>query len=192
MWNMENYLSGDELLGDDFTPEQIKEWYKDEEEGYAELGAKDRSSYRYVYHALNSLHGFKHLAKNRFENVLGVGSAYGDEFLPIAKKIDRLTILDSSDAFTSNKVHGLPCTFVKPSVDGKMPFDNNSFDLITCLGVLHHIPNVTFVTGEIYRCLSDGGSVLMREPIVSMGGWSKPRPGLTKRERGIPCKFSAR
>ena len=30
------------------------------------------------------------------------------------------------------------------------------------------------------------GYVLIREPIVSLGDWRKPRKGLTKRERGIP------
>lgn len=28
--------------------------------------------------------------------------------------------------------------------------------------------------------------MILREPIFSMGDWRKPRPGLTKRERGIP------
>ena len=31
--------------------------------------------------------------------------------------------------------------------------------------------------------------MLIREPIVSMGDWTKPRSGLTKRERGIPLKI---
>ena len=31
--------------------------------------------------------------------------------------------------------------------------------------------------------------MLIREPIVSMGDWTKPRPGLTKRERGIPFEL---
>ena len=36
------------------------------------------------------------------------------------------------------------------------------------------------------RCLKPGGYALVREPIISMGDWRKPRTGLTKRERGIP------
>lgn len=182
------YLSGEKLWGDDFNLEQIQKWYEDEKQGYAELGAKDKSSYKYVYHSLNKMHGFNYLPDNRFRNVLGLGSAYGDEFLPIADRIDRLTILDPSDAFESNKVHGIPSSYVKPSIDGRMSFEDDSFDLITCLGVLHHIPNVTFVVKEVFRCLSPHGYTLVREPIVSMGDWSKLRPGLTKRERGIPLE----
>ena len=81
---------------------------------------------------------------------------------------------------------GTPCKFVKPSADGDMPFDSNRFDLVTSLGVMHHIPNVSHVIGECHRCLSDGGIMLLREPIASLGDWTKPRSGLTKRERGIP------
>lgn len=67
-----------------------------------------------------------------------------------------------------------------------MEFKSNSFDLITCFGVLHHIPNVSHVISECYRCLTHGGLFLIREPVVSMGDWNKPRAGLTPNERGIP------
>lgn len=189
MEEMSIYLSGQKLFGDDFSPNEIEQWHKDEMEGYAELGAKNRESYRYVYHALNSIHGFRPIENRRFDHALGLGSAYGDEFLPIIEKIGRLTISDPSDAFVQDQVHGVPCKYVKPSVDGMMPFQDGAFDLITCFGVLHHIPNVTAVVNEISRCLAKEGIVLIREPIVSMGDWTKPRPGLTRRERGIPMNL---
>jgi ubiquinone/menaquinone biosynthesis C-methylase UbiE len=75
---------------------------------------------------------------------------------------------------------------VKPSPNGLLPFENNTFDLITCFGVLHHIPNVSAVVSELARTLQPGGYLLIRETIVSMGDWREPRYGLTKRERGIP------
>jgi len=117
---------------------------------------------------------------------LGLGSAYGDEFLPIIDKINNLTILEASDSLLSNQIGSLKIKYIHPSIDGKMPFNDNTFNLITSLGVLHHIPNVTYVISEIYRCLSHNGTALIREPIVSMGDWRKPRKNLTKRERGIP------
>jgi SAM-dependent methyltransferase len=188
MENRDVYFAGDQLYGDDFTLEQIEKWYEDEKEGYAELVTNEKSTFIYSYHALNVRHGFRHLSQGTFESVLGVGSAYGDEFLPIVKQIGQLTILDPSDAFVQNEVHGVPCNYVRPRPDGRMPFESESFDLVTCLGVLHHIPNVTFLAREIYRCLAHDGFALIREPIVSMGDWSKPRVGLTKREPGIPLK----
>ncbi|MHA2282708.1 MAG: class I SAM-dependent methyltransferase [Promethearchaeota archaeon] len=183
---MDLYLSGKKLYGDDFDSERIKRWYKDESEGYANLGAKDKVSYKYGYHSLNNMHGFKYIKMRRFNNVLGFGSAYGDEFLPIINQIERLTIIDPSEAFFTDEVHGIPCEYIKPSFEGQIPFDDGYFDLIVCLGVLHHIPNVSTVIKEFYRCLSNNGIVLLREPIESMGDWSKNRRGLTKKERGIP------
>jgi len=153
------------------------------------LGARDRATYRYAYHSLNALHGFRYFPARRFEQVLGIGSAYGDEFLPILTRIGRITILDPSEAFLVSDIGGVPCRYVKPTPHGKMPFSDSTFDLITCLGVFHHIPNVRAVMQEVRRCVAPGGIVLVREPIRSMGDWTKTRPGLTKRERGIPLRI---
>jgi SAM-dependent methyltransferase len=183
---MEDYLAGRKLYGDDFTLPEIQQWYEDEREGYSGLRDKSRASYTYPYHSLNQLHGFRFLPRTRFKSALGLGSAYGDEFLPIVSRIDRITILDPSDAFRVANVGGVPCDYIRPSVDGLMPFEDGSFDLAVCLGVLHHIPNVTTVVKELYRCLSSGGYLLLREPIDSRGDWSKPRRYATRRERGIP------
>lgn len=186
MDELEQYFMGEKLYGDDFTLSEIEDWYNDEKEGYANLGPKEKAKYSYSYHALNVQNGFKYIKGRKFEHVLGVGSAYGDEFLPIVDQINKLTITDPSDAFVVDSVHGIPCEYIKPSIDGSLPFDDNTFDLISCLGVLHHIPNVTTVVNEFYRCLSKEGILMLREPVISMGDWRNPRIGLTKRERGIP------
>ncbi|MBU2634762.1 MAG: class I SAM-dependent methyltransferase [Nanoarchaeota archaeon] len=184
------YLSGERLYADDFTIEEIQQWYADEAEGYADLGAKEKDRYRYGYHQLNNQHAFKFIFNTNFNEALGVGSAYGEEFKPIAHNIGRLTILDPSDAFSDvYEIHGTPCRYVKPNPDGRMPFESNKFDLVTSLGVMHHIPNVSYVMSECYRCTNDGGMMLLREPIVSMGDWRKHRKGLTNRERGIPVQI---
>lgn len=184
------YLSGTKLYGDDFTIDEINEWFADEAEGYANLGAKVKKDYNYHYHKLNNQHGFKYIQKRTFNEVLGVGSAYGKEFKPISDIINKITILDPSDAFSDVKeILGTPCEYIKPASDGNMPFKNNQFDLITSFGTMHHIPNVSHVMSECYRCLDNGGIMLFREPIVSMGDWTKPRTGLTKRERGIPLNL---
>ena len=119
-------------------------------------------------------------------NVLGFGSAYGEEFKPIINRINSLTIVDSTDVLIQNKIGLIPITYVKPGIHGKLSLPDESYDLITCLGTLHHIPNVTYVMGELYRCLQNDGYLILREPVFSMGDWRKPRRGLTKNERGIP------
>lgn len=183
---MEEYFSGAKLYGDDFTPQQIAEWYEDEKEGYASLGAADSASYVYQYHAQNRFHAFRHLPHARFHSACGFGSAYGDEFQPIASKVDSLTIVDPSDAFAKQSVHGIPATYVKPAASGVLPLPSNTFGLVTCFDVLHHIPNVSAVIAELARVTAPWGIIILREPIISLGDWRNARPGLTKRERGIP------
>lgn len=186
MIDITDCLRGEVLYGNDFGDDDIAAWYRDEQEGYANLGAKNADAYAYVYHAWNRLLGFNHVPLASIRRALGFGSAYGDEMLPIIGKIDHITIVDPSAAFARPTVHGKPAKYVKPAPNGRLALNCNAFDLITCLGVLHHIPNVSFVVAELARVLTPGGYLLLREPIVSMGDWRKPRRGLTKRERGIP------
>ena len=190
IYNMKEYFDGKKLYGNNFSKDEIEKWYKEESEGYANLGNKNKNSYFYGYHAINTIHGFnkiKHI--NYFDNVLGFGSAWGYEFEPIKEKIGNLTIVEPSDALINNKLGDLIPKYVKPSINGNLPFNDNSFDLITCFGALHHIPNVSHVLSELIRVLKPNGYLLLREPIVSLGDWRKPRKGLTKNERGIPIVF---
>jgi len=184
--SMEKYLSGEELYGNDFGIDEIVAWFEDEKEGYADLGAKEKKTYNYSYHALNNGCGFQYINKSNINKVLGIGSAYGDELKPVLKYAEEITILEPSGAFRKNNISGVPCHYISPEISGEIPFEDNQYDLITSFGVLHHIPNVTYVLSEISRCLSADGTALIREPITSMGDWRKKRPGLTKRERGIP------
>lgn len=185
--NNTDYLSGKKLIGDDYDTDAIKLWFEDEAEGYADLGSKVTSEYGYNYHQLNITLGFSKLKGEGFNRVLGLGAAYGHEFLPIEEKMQELVILEPSESLSSSPaVQKVPVKYVKPVPSGKINIDDGYFDLVTSLGVLHHIPNVSYVLSECYRVLSNGGQLLLREPIVSMGDWSKSRPGLTKRERGIP------
>ncbi|WP_405722881.1 class I SAM-dependent methyltransferase [Streptomyces sp. NBC_01537] len=182
----DRFLSGQELWGDDFTDEQIQEWFADEREAYADLGSAEPRT-PYGYNGINSFLGFRTLPRRRFSHALGVGSSFGEEFLPILHAVDRITILEPSDRLRSTNLQGFPLEYVKPVPSGEMPFEAGAFDLVLCLGVLHHVPNVSRVVGEIGRVLAPGGWVVLREPVVSMGDWRSPRkPGLTLRERGIP------
>lgn len=178
------YLSGAKLYGDDFSAAEIFKWFNDEKDTY--FNHKKGKPYKYEYHCLNNFHGYRFLKNRLFKNALGVGSAFGDEFMPILDRVEKLTILESSSGFVRDKIRDTPVNYVKAESSGKLPFNNNSFDLINCLGVLHHLPNVSFVLKEIYRCLKKDGYAFIREPIVSEGDWRSRRKGLTKRERGIP------
>ena len=187
---LKDYFAGKKLFGDDFEIEEIKEWYDQEKEGYADLIRLRPNRDEYEYHALNVYHGYRHLDNRRLRKALGLGSAFGYEFLPVADILSHIVILETSDFYRQHEnERGMRIEYHKPSVSGKMIFPTDSFDLITCFGVLHHIPNVTFVMSECFRCMRPGGYMLLREPIVSMGDWRKPRRGLTKNERGIPVRI---
>jgi SAM-dependent methyltransferase len=187
----EIYKTGKTLYGDEFSNSQIEQWFREEEEAYANLGAKDLNTYEYLYHTINIINGFSKIPPPNifYENVLGIGSAFGDEFIPIIDKIGKLTIVEPSKNLRSSQVGKIIPKYVTPNAFGDLEFENNSFDLITCFGVLHHIPNVTKVLSEMIRVLKVGGVLLIREPIHSMGDWNSPRFGLTKNERGISEEF---
>lgn len=186
---VERYFSGEALYGDDLPPEEVAAWFEDEREAYASLGASDAGNYVYEYHALNLLHGFRHLPQGRIGTALGIGAAYGHEFRPILSRVDRLVLVEPSVAFRHEELDGVPLEYRPPSPTGDLPVEASSFDLVTCFGVLHHIANVSHVIAEIARVLRPGGHALVREPIVSMGDWRQPRRGLTPRERGIPLRL---
>lgn len=187
---MDEYLKGHKLYGDNFEKEQIEKWYEQEKEAYAGLVTDQPSSYSYKYTSMNMHFGFRFLGENeKFRNVLGVGSAFGEEFHPIISRVQAITILEPSDDLKSKKIGNVEPRYIKPNVSGQIDFLDNSFDLITCFGTLHHVPNVSFVLSEIVRVLEPGGVLLLREPIRTMGNWNYPRRGLTKNERGIPHSF---
>jgi SAM-dependent methyltransferase len=179
-------LSGQRLYGDDFSEDAIRAWFEDEKEGFADLGAKNQASYCYEYHGLNLLHGFRYLPPKTYEHTLSIGGAYGEELRPLLPCMKAITILEPSGAFTTQSLGGVPVEYAKPHPSGIMPFKDETFDLATCFGCLHHIPNVGVVLRELHRCLKQDGFAVIREPIISMGDWRNPRRGLTKRERGIP------
>lgn len=183
---MSEYFDGKKLYGDNFSLEQITEWYNEETEGYADLGSKDKDSYTYYYHTMNKIHGFDKVKNSSFKDAMGFGSAWGYEFEPIIDQITNLTIIEPSDNLVNNTIGHLKPKYVKPTIEGKLPFEDNSFDLITSFGTLHHIPNVSYILTELVRTLKPGGHLMFREPVISMGDWRKPRKGLTKNERGIP------
>lgn len=185
------YRSGEVLYGDDFSPTELQEWFADEREGYARLVESASTSYEYGYHCLNVHHGFR-LLDGRWKRALGFGSAFGDELRPVVDRIDEIVLLDASESFDADTFPGRQVTRARASESGTLEFPDGHFDLITCFGVLHHIPNVSYVLSELRRCLAPGGVLLIREPTTSMGDWTKPRPRLTARERGISKRWMIR
>lgn len=182
---MNTYLDGKKLIGDDLDFNAIEKWYTEEKE-YAEMYKHEGIETKYPYHELNIQNGYNYLPNVIFNKLLSIGGGYCDELIPIVDRLRDITVLEQSEILTKREVGNIPIKHETPNSSGKMVFEDNSFDIVTCFGVLHHIPNVSFVLSEIFRVLKPNGYLLLREPVVSMGDWQKERAGLTKNERGIP------
>jgi SAM-dependent methyltransferase len=181
-----DYFSGRKLYGDDLDEAGRKRWFEDERYGYYEIARQRPQSYRYVYDGLNDFHAYRHLGKRHFRQCLAFGCARGDELMPIVDQVGSFVAVEPAEQWWSDSIGGVPASYIKPNEDGSLPCDDDSCDLATCFGVLHHIPNVTDVISEIGRVLAPGGMFLLREPIHTMGDWRRPRRGLTRHERGLP------
>ncbi len=186
---IEEYFSGRKLYGDDFSPEKISIWFSEEEKGYFDLATSHNSEYDYQYHSMNVRHGFSRLPNKTFDCCVALGCARGDELVPIAPKVSRFVAIEPAESWWSDRIAEKPTTFMKPTVSGDIDLPTASADLLTCLGVIHHIPNVSHVLSEMARIAKPGAYFLLREPIYSMGDWRKPRSGLTKNERGFPITW---
>ena len=188
-YSFETYLKGDRLYGPDLSLEQKVRWYEAEKEAYAELTAPVERIVTYKYHALNSMHGFNRIPDVRFEETLGYGSFRGDEFLPVLNRLGRVTIMEPSKQAIVQRIQDARFQYVTSPSYGSLPFPDNYFDFICCLGVLHHLPDVDKIISEFFRCSKKGGYILIREPTYSMGDWRFRRAGLTSYERGIPIRL---
>jgi SAM-dependent methyltransferase len=74
------------------------------------------------------------------------------------------TFVDISEV-SLQKLERLGGKVVKSDLQAKLPFENESFDLILCFEVLEHLPNDDFVLSELYRLLAPDGNILLSVPI---------------------------
>jgi ubiquinone/menaquinone biosynthesis C-methylase UbiE len=105
------------------------------------------------------------------ERVLDVATGGGhtaNAFAPFSQNVVALDLtpemLQAAERFiTSNGHHNV--TFVKGDAE-KMPFEEASFDVVTCRIAPHHFPDIkTFVT-EVARLLKPGGLFLLDDNVA--------------------------
>ncbi len=194
----ESELGGTSLYGDNFPPEQIADWYAQEETGYLDLltdhyqSADREGNYDYEYDALNRFHAIKLISTRQFSCCVALGCAAGGDVAPLAPMVQRFIGIEPAEKWWRSEIGGKPARYLKPTIVGDIALDSNSADLATSFGVLHHIPNVSHVVGELARVLRPGGIFVVREPISWMGDWRRVRPGLTRNERGVPIEWFER
>ena len=99
------------------------------------------------------------------EDVLEVGCGIGTDLVEYAKygaKVSGMDLGEDQVRITklNFELHGLPYSEMKVGNAEKLPFADNSFDLVFCFGVLHHTPNTKKAIEEIFRVLKPDGTVL--------------------------------
>ena len=189
-------LRGDGLYGDDFSPDQVEQWFADDAGGYSESSGDALRPGNYGYLELNRRVLVRHLPEGRrFRHALGFGSGYGVELTPLASRIDRLTIIEAGRNYGLDPTLRMPIERLPAQASGDIPVPDRSVDLITSFNVLQYIANVSHVIGEFARVLEPGGFLLLREPVTSLGGgWGQRRAGsgVTPHTRGIPRAYLRR
>jgi SAM-dependent methyltransferase len=183
--SLREFYSGKKLFGDDFNAEEIREWYGLEENACYEVydqGRRRMPNNDWLHWQCG--YRWALAGRNGLGKVLGLGSGNGEEFRPVRKFIEHLYIVESAEGYFHNDA---ATTYAKAGAGGVLDFPENFFDAAVNVAVLHHIPNVSRVLGELFRVLKPGGFCLVKEPITTLGPWHCQRKdGLTPCERGFP------
>ncbi|RPI03515.1 MAG: class I SAM-dependent methyltransferase [Calditrichaeota bacterium] len=107
----------------------------------------------------------KEAAKYRNGRLLEIGCGAGWELLHWARQGMQVTGLDLSTAALElagkNFQHNKLKADLKQGNAEKLPFSDNSFDVITSLGVLHQTESTERAVSEVYRVLRSGGEAVI-------------------------------
>jgi len=177
-------LLGQRLHGEGLDDAALAAWFADEEEGYAAIAGDDGEDGGAGM--ANRIHAFGFLGERQFRQCLALGAATGREYAALAGRVARFVAIEPGRRFWRPTIAGAPAEYRAPTLRGTIDLPDGSCDLAGSFGVLHHIPNVSEVLGELARVLAPGGVLMIREPIASLGDFRRPRRGLTRNERGIP------
>lgn len=187
--------AGTILAGDDFRHDQLREWFAQEQEAFFHNDAGNSEEdhwYRYMRYT-NIRLGIDRLRKYGMtpKSALFLGPGGGSEIIDFrsAYPTSHLYLIEASDNFKSQLRERYPnSTVLHPNATGEIDLPDNTVDVAFSFSVLHHIPNVSTVIGEMARVLAPGGVLVVREPCSSMGDWRYPRSA-TPNERGISAKL---
>lgn len=110
----------------------------------------------------------------RFQKLLDVGAGkchWSRLLVPYLKAPAAITAVDAEEKWTQNdpEVNAIfeheGATLKRVKAKGhQLPFEDNSFDMVTCQTLLIHVPNPQQVLHEMKRVLKPGGILLCVEP----------------------------
>ncbi len=117
-------------------------------------------------------------SKHAGKDLLEIGGGIGTDLSQFARHGARVTDLDLSAGHMAHakenfELRGLTARFVHQDAE-RIPFDDNSFDVVYSNGVLHHTPHTRKVVAEIKRVLKPGGkAIVMMYAEDSLHYWLK-------------------
>ena len=139
-------------------------WYSDKEplsvEWFNEIEYKRYNMY---------LEYFKEIFEYEYhynEKVLEIGCGIGTDLVRFAKNGALCTGVDLTEfAIKTTKRHfeikNLKYEKLLVADAENLPFDDNSFDLVLTIGVIHHTPDIQKCVNEIYRVLKPEGKAII-------------------------------
>jgi len=103
-----------------------------------------------------------------FAEVLDAGAGTGRHALRLAGRGARVTAIDASPemlalARAKAAVAGAAVRFQEARLDQRLPFEDDSFDLVVCALVLCHFDNLKPVVAEFARVLRPGSHLLISD-----------------------------
>ncbi|KKI93576.1 SAM-dependent methyltransferase [Bacillus sp. SA1-12] len=105
------------------------------------------------------------------EEVLDVATGGGHMANALAPLVQNVTALDltpemlsAAEKFIKGNGHE-NVVFVEGDAE-KMPFPDETFDLVTCRIAPHHFPNIDHFISEVYRVLNHGGTFLLDDNVA--------------------------
>jgi SAM-dependent methyltransferase len=114
------------------------------------------------YELSNRIHGYEDAHGLRVLD-LGCGNGYVlSRYARNGAHVAGVDITSMARELTVRRfeIEGLPCD-VRETDGDTLPFDDESFDIVCSMGVLHHIEDPVPMVGEIFRVLRPGGRLIM-------------------------------
>ena len=105
------------------------------------------------------------------EHLLDIATGGGhtaNAFAPLVKKVTAIDLtaemLEAAENFIKGNGHQ-NVEFVQGDAE-KLPFSDESFDIVTCRIAPHHFPNVDIFIKEVHRVLKPQGQFLLDDNVV--------------------------
>ena len=150
------------------------------------LAASERGSPAYFaeveatrYRAEPFIPAFAEFGRWRDRRVLEVGVGLGTDFVQFARAGARLSGIDLTEAAVDLTTRRLQLDDLEAELRvgdaERLPFQDESFDLVYSWGVLHHTPDTTRAISEVHRVVKPGGEARImlygRHSWVGYGLW---------------------